>query len=90
MYVVLQKDILDARTVFEIVIGGWTNTQSVIRDAMGAEPLRTRDTPNILSCGEFRTFWIHWAYVDLCYYLLWDERQMYTHIFMNALCCGYI
>ena len=44
---------------YEIVIGGWRNTQSAIRDGKQkiTDELR-RDTPNILSPTEFRPFWI--------------------------------
>ena len=44
---------------YEIVIGGWANTQSAIRDG---KQKRTNEllkkTPNILSPTEFRQFWI--------------------------------
>ena len=44
---------------YEIVIGGWSNTQSAIRDGKqgGANQL-LKGTPNILSPTEFRKFWI--------------------------------
>ena len=45
------------KEMYEIVIGGWENTQSVIRrDSLG-DNLVTKATANILSATEDRTFW---------------------------------
>ena len=44
---------------YEIVIGGWNNTKSAIRDGKQKENKVFIETPNILSATEFRQFWIH-------------------------------
>jgi len=43
--------------LYEIVIGGWANTQSVIRRSSQGANLATAATPNILSKDESRPFW---------------------------------
>ncbi|ELT97145.1 hypothetical protein CAPTEDRAFT_193482 [Capitella teleta] len=47
--------------VTDIVIGCCSNTASMIRS--GETQIHYADalTPEILHCGEFRTFWIHWG-----------------------------
>jgi hypothetical protein len=51
----------DVAVAYEIVIGGWSNTRSAIRDIAMQEPKVQVDTPGMLSASEFRTFWIRWA-----------------------------
>ena len=43
---------------YEIVIGGWTNTQSVIRQSKQSINKIIQNTPDILSATEYREFWI--------------------------------
>ncbi|ELU12991.1 hypothetical protein CAPTEDRAFT_114616, partial [Capitella teleta] len=49
---------------YEIVIGGWENTQSV--DLVSDDHLpqtpdqATLETPSILDCAEVRQFWVQW------------------------------
>merc|ERR1711915_890096 len=43
---------------YEIVIGGWSNTQSVIRDAKQTQNHAVTSTPDILSPEEYREFYI--------------------------------
>jgi hypothetical protein len=49
----------------EIVIGGFQNTLSLIIDAVrtpwsGGNIVAQQETPQILSCTEWRMFWISW------------------------------
>lgn len=61
MKVALSRDpqVTDSN-VYEIIVGGWTNTQSVIRRGLGGDTVATVATPDILSCSESRPFWIGW------------------------------
>lgn len=43
---------------YEVVIGGWDNSQSVIRTEEGH--VAEEQTPNILNADQFRYFWISW------------------------------
>ena len=45
---------------YEIVIGGWGNTQSVIRQSKQVPHpgYSVQNTPDILSATEYREFWI--------------------------------
>lgn len=47
--------------MYEIVIGGWRNTKSVIRHS-GVEPPEVveKSTPDIVNSDVYRGFWIHW------------------------------
>ncbi len=48
--------------LFEVLIGGWSNTKSVIRvgDIATSKTGGVCDTPNILDATDFRYFWIAW------------------------------
>lgn len=44
----------------QVFIGGWSNTKSVIRKNRTKPDVAETETPDILSAGEFRGFWIKW------------------------------
>ncbi|XP_055372435.1 C3 and PZP-like alpha-2-macroglobulin domain-containing protein 8 [Condylostylus longicornis] len=46
--------------MYEVFIGGWQNTKSVIRKNRTKPDVVETDTPGILNPGEFRGFWIRW------------------------------
>lgn len=46
---------------FEVIIGGWDNTKSAIRDSADSADIATEvPTPDILSCTQSRWFWLSW------------------------------
>ena len=45
---------------YEIIIGGNANMNSFIRDAETFHEKIRVDTPNILDCNNYRTFWVKW------------------------------
>jgi hypothetical protein len=49
----------EADPMYEVFLGGWKNTKSVIRKNR-TKPDIEADTPDILNDGEFRGFWIRW------------------------------
>lgn len=51
----------DQAPIIEVFIGGWKNTKSVIRKNKTQPEVAEMPTPDILSAGEFRSFWIRWA-----------------------------
>ncbi|XP_060593777.1 fibropellin-1-like, partial [Ruditapes philippinarum] len=60
-HVLLQNDRNNYRTnVIEIVIGGWGNSQSVIRNSQQGTN-RVRYSGSVLSSSTYRWFWISWG-----------------------------
>jgi len=57
------KDTYVQDKMYEVLIGGWTNTKSTLRRNKfeGAPKLAEANTPGILSETEFRPFWFSWA-----------------------------
>lgn len=51
----------DAEPLIEVFIGGWSNSKSVIRKNKQQPEKAENSTPDILSAGEYRGFWIRWA-----------------------------
>ncbi|XP_019613501.1 PREDICTED: thyroid peroxidase-like [Branchiostoma belcheri] len=51
----------DVTNMYEIVIGGWSNTKSAIRLGKQGETRALVSTPGIISATEYRTFWINLA-----------------------------
>jgi len=50
---------MDSSTfTYEVVIGGYNNTQSDIRPGFSQTPSISASTPGILSCTETRYFWV--------------------------------
>lgn len=59
-HVTLTERPLELLPRYEIVIGGWTNTKSVIRQ-IGKQPdLIAVSTPSIVNPREMRSFWVCW------------------------------
>ncbi|XP_046959401.1 uncharacterized protein LOC124529628 isoform X1 [Vanessa cardui] len=46
--------------MYEVFIGGWGNTKSVIRRNRTKPDKVEIETPGILNAGEFRGFWVRW------------------------------
>ena len=47
--------------VYEIVLGGWSNTKSVIRKEMQGIAMKEKQTPNIVACNATNRFYVSWA-----------------------------
>ncbi|XP_076164565.1 uncharacterized protein LOC143145254 isoform X2 [Ptiloglossa arizonensis] len=47
--------------MYEVFIGGWSNSKSVIRKNRSKPDVAEADTPGILSGDDFRGFWIRWG-----------------------------
>lgn len=61
-HIALSRDKNDNAFTYEIVIGGWADSQSVIRDCKQCAHMDTaahQDHP--VSCTAFRSFWISWT-----------------------------
>ena len=52
---------------YEIVIGGYTNSESGIRTQVGGNFVTRKATKDILNCDRFLFFWISW--IDGRYFL---------------------
>lgn len=51
---------VEAEPIYEVFIGGWSNSKSVIRRNRQKPDVVEVPTPGILDAGEFRGFWIRW------------------------------
>lgn len=69
----------DSFSSYEIVIGGWGNTQSVIRDCKQCISKATA-SHSPLSCTEFRPFWVSWGSGTI---RVGEGREMGTGTFME-------
>lgn len=54
------SDAAEADPMYEVFLGGWKNTKSIIRKNRTKPDVAESDTPDILNDGEFRGFWIRW------------------------------
>ncbi|XP_014232708.1 C3 and PZP-like alpha-2-macroglobulin domain-containing protein 8 isoform X1 [Trichogramma pretiosum] len=59
-HVALTTSPAESDPMWEIFIGGWKNSKSVIRKNRTKPDVSEVDTPDILSGDEFRGFWIRW------------------------------
>lgn len=50
----------ESEPMYEIMIGGWGNSKSVIRRNKTKPEKVETETPSILNAGEFRGFWVRW------------------------------
>lgn len=69
----------DSFSSYEIVIGGWGNTQSVIRDCKQCISMATA-SHSPLYCTEFRPFWVSWGSGTI---RVGEGREMGTGTFME-------
>lgn len=51
-------------TLYEIVIGGWRNTKSVLRKAKQSN-LVAKTAGVFLSCSQYKDFWISWDNITI-------------------------
>ena len=59
-HVVLMDIPGEGTKAYQVIIGGWKNTRSVIRDRFMGDIRVDVKTPGILSCNESRSFWLTW------------------------------
>nr|KAF7392444.1 hypothetical protein H0235_017443 [Vespula pensylvanica] len=50
----------EGEPMYEVFIGGWGNSKSVIRKNRTKPEVAERETPGILTADDFRGFWIRW------------------------------
>ncbi|CAH1266418.1 CPAMD8 [Branchiostoma lanceolatum] len=61
VHVALSPQAQHQSAMYEIVIGGWANTQSVIRRTPQGKHHATTSTRRVVSPTEYRAFWITWS-----------------------------
>ncbi|XP_044734499.1 uncharacterized protein LOC123296873 isoform X1 [Chrysoperla carnea] len=60
-HVALTSGPAESDPMYEIFIGGWNNTKSVIRKNRTKPDVAEAETPDVLNGEEFRGFWIRWS-----------------------------
>uniref|UniRef100_A0A336MNG9 CSON001653 protein n=1 Tax=Culicoides sonorensis TaxID=179676 RepID=A0A336MNG9_CULSO len=55
------SEAVEADPMYEVFLGGWKNTKSVIRKNRTKPDVAETETPDILNDGEFRGFWVRWG-----------------------------
>ncbi|XP_012524783.1 uncharacterized protein LOC105830158 isoform X2 [Monomorium pharaonis] len=50
----------EGEPMYEVFIGGWSNSKSVVRKNRSRPDVAETETPGILSADEYRGFWIRW------------------------------
>jgi hypothetical protein len=60
-HIALTSSASESDPMYEVFIGGWGNQKSVIRKNRSKPDVVEVNTPNVLSDGEFRGFWIRWS-----------------------------
>ncbi|XP_043277425.1 uncharacterized protein [Venturia canescens] len=59
-HIALTTEACEGEPMYEVFIGGWGNSKSVIRKNRTKPEVAEADTPGILSNDEFRGFWVRW------------------------------
>lgn len=54
---------------YEIEIGANGNSKTVLRDSVGGSTILEENTPSILDCNEWKSFWLRWSTIN-------DETQV--------------
>ncbi|KAL0851414.1 hypothetical protein ABMA28_007224 [Loxostege sticticalis] len=82
--------------MYEVFIGGWGNTKSVIRRNRTKPDKVEVDTPQILNSGEFRGFWVRWdggvvsagREGELIPFMSWTDPEPFPVAFVGV-CTGW-
>jgi len=91
-HIALTTGPVESDPIIEVFIGGWANTKSVIRKNRTKPDKSETPTPNILSAGEFRGFWIRWndgiitvgREGEVAAFLSWDDPQPFPINFVGV------
>lgn len=59
-HIALTSSPVEENPMYEVFLGGWGNTKSVIRKDRQKPDVVEQATPDILSANEYRGFWIRW------------------------------
>lgn len=59
-HVALSSQPLEKGRIYEIAIGGWSNTKSIIRIIGQSPDVAAAATPGIVNNNELRGFWVRW------------------------------
>ncbi|KAF7281181.1 uncharacterized protein LOC143198744 [Rhynchophorus ferrugineus] len=95
-HIALSPEAAEVDPMYEIFIGGWGNSKSIIRKNRTKPDVAETPTPNILSADEFRGFWIRWSNGtitvgregDVTPFLSWSDREN-VRIEYIGICTGW-
>ncbi|XP_030375225.1 uncharacterized protein LOC115624613 [Scaptodrosophila lebanonensis] len=86
----------ESNPMYEIFLGGWDNSKSVIRKDRQKPDVVELPTPGILNAGEFRGFWVRWydnvitvgREGEAAAFLSYDAGQLFPVNFVG-ICTGW-
>ncbi|XP_075215562.1 uncharacterized protein LOC142321402 isoform X1 [Lycorma delicatula] len=95
-HIALTQGPSETDSMYEIFIGGWNNSKSVIRKNRQKPDKAIQETPNILTADEAKGFWIRWNGGSIALgkkgeaepFLSWDDPEPFpvTHY---GICTGW-
>ncbi|XP_018573689.1 uncharacterized protein LOC108912786 [Anoplophora glabripennis] len=95
-HIVLSTAAAEVDPMYEIFIGGWGNSKSIIRKNRSKPDVAEVPTPGILNENEFRGFWVRWQNGTISVgrenevppFLSWSDTEV-VHIEYVGVCTGW-
>lgn len=75
-HIALASTPYESKPMYEVFLGGWKNTKSVIRKNQEQPDVADVPTPNILNTNEYKSFWIKWEYGTISAGVQGDSRPI--------------
>ncbi|XP_072393497.1 uncharacterized protein [Diabrotica undecimpunctata] len=96
-HLALTTQAAECEPMYEVFIGGWGNSKSIIRKNRSKPDVAEVPTPGILHPNEFRGFWIRWQNGNIAVgreneqapFLSWNDYEPIHNIEYVGVCTGW-